>query len=75
MSKGIAIRTILLILVGTIVAGVLIYLVYSFSTNPTLSRTECIPIVTDWCTRCMISDWDVDVLTTDRIKECGAGIH
>jgi len=52
MSKGIAIRTILLLVVGIIVAGILIYLVYSYTTGVTLSAYECRAKMINWCTNC-----------------------
>ncbi len=58
MSKGIAIRTILLLLVGILIAGILIYFVYSYTTgSASLSTTDCLSKVTSWCTSCMVSNW------------------
>jgi len=71
MSKGIAIQTILLLMVGTLVAGILIYLVYSYTRSPTLSKTECIAEVTNWCTTCMISGWNKDIECPQDVKDCG----
>ena len=55
MSKGIAIQTILLLLVGTIVAGILIYLVYSHTRSSVLTLSECRIKITDMCIRCKTS--------------------
>jgi len=52
MDKGIAITTIVLFLVGIVVAGVLIYLVYSSTTSPVLSSSECQARLIGWCTNC-----------------------
>ena len=52
MKKGIAIQTILLLVVGIIVAGILVYLVYSYTTGQTLSAHECRAKMMSWCTNC-----------------------
>ena len=52
MSKGIAIETILLLLVGIIVVGVIVYLVYTYATGKTLSAYECRAKMVSWCTNC-----------------------
>ena len=57
MAKGIAIQTILLLLVGIFVVGILVYLVYSYTRSPTLSTMECRTIATSWCTSCKLSDF------------------
>ena len=69
--KGIAIQTILLLLVGILVVGILVYLVYRYTRSSTLSKTECMGLVTNWCTTCMTSGWDVNVKITQDVKDCG----
>lgn len=51
-NKGIAIRTILLLLIGVLVAGILIYFVYRFFSGSALSREECRAKAISWCTSC-----------------------
>jgi hypothetical protein len=53
-SKGIAIRTILLILIGVVVLAVMVYLVYGTTTESPLSSTACMGKVIEWCTRCKL---------------------
>ena len=72
MSKGIAIQTILLLLVGILVVGILVYLVYSYTTgSSTLSTTDCISKITSWCTTCMVSGWSTSISIPDDVKTCG----
>ena len=61
MSKGIAIRTILLMLIGLLVVVIVSYLVYKASGNPALSDTECRARFTQICTMCMNSGWNESV--------------
>jgi hypothetical protein len=67
-NKGIAIRTILLLLIGVLVAGILIYFVYRSFSGSAMSREECRARGISWCTSCWnamnaagCSDWDCDV--------------
>ena len=64
MSKGIAIRTILLLLIGVIVAGIIIYFVYSMTRTQVLTCTECRAEFIQYCTSCKLANtgketWDV----------------
>lgn len=75
-NKGIAIRTILLLLIGVLVAGILIYLVYSYGTgSATLSISECISKVTSWCTACMTAEWQSGLTSDLEIRDCGNKIR
>jgi len=60
-SKGIAIRTILLLLIGILVVSILTYLVYSYSTGSTLSEYECRGKMVSWCTGCSNAGWSSTV--------------
>jgi len=51
-NKGIAIRTILLLLIGVLVAGLLIYYVYRSFSGSAMSREECRSRAVSWCTSC-----------------------
>ena len=55
-NKGIAIHTILLLLVGVLVVGILVYLVYKSISGSTLSKYECQTHAISWCTRMRMSD-------------------
>jgi len=57
MSKGIAIQTILYLLVGVLVVAVVIYLVYTYAAGPGLDQQQCRSLVQNWCTSCKIADW------------------
>jgi len=65
--KGIAIQTILVLLVGMLVAGIVIFLVYSYSTSSGLSKNECMSIIFDICTTCAKTGWD-DTVTPDLTR-------
>ncbi len=73
LNKGIAIRTILLLLVGVIVAGVLIYLVYSVTTGSTLSSTACQSRVISYCTRRKMMGWNDGACSCDDGTCLGSG--
>jgi len=55
--KGIAIQTILLLLVGILVVGILVYLVYNYTRNQTLSEAECKSRINNLCMDCQIRSW------------------
>jgi len=57
MSKGIAISTILYLLVGVLVVGIVVYLVYTYVMNPILPETQCRALATSWCTSCSAVDF------------------
>jgi len=59
MSKGIAINTILYLLLGVLVVGVVVYLVYTYVTGAGLDVQSCRSIVQNWCTSCN-ADSDVE---------------
>jgi len=57
MRKGIAVRTILLLVIGILVAGILVYMVYRSFTGTTLSQEECRSRAISYCTLCYTSNW------------------
>jgi len=57
MRKGIAIQTILLLLVGVLVVGILVYLVYKYTTGSNLSVQDCNGSLSAICTTCSIGGW------------------
>ena len=57
MSKGIAIETILYLLLGIIVVGIIIYLVYTYTTGGQLNEQQCRSKVISWCTGCSVANW------------------
>jgi hypothetical protein len=57
MSKGIAIETILYLLIGVLVVGIVVYLVYTYVFNPVPEMTQCRALATTWCTSCKTMSW------------------
>ena len=57
MSKGIAIRIIMFLLLGILVAGIIIYLLYTSATGTQLSEQNCRSRVITWCTGCNVAGW------------------
>jgi len=70
VSKGIAIQTILLLLVGIIVVAVLIYFVYSYISNPTLSATDCRARLISYCMTCMNVKWSGSIHFPENLNAC-----
>jgi len=72
MSKGIAIQTILYLLIGVLVVGVVVYLVYTYIMSPVLPETQCRAIATSWCTSCKTSGWvAAGPEPSDDLEACG----
>jgi len=61
MRKGIAVRTILLLVIGILVAGILVYMVYRSFTGTTLSQEECRSRAISYCTLCYTSNWQSEI--------------
>ncbi len=70
MSKGIAIETILYLLLGIIVVGIIVYLVYTYSSGGQLSEQQCRSNIINWCTGCSVANW-ADVSSKDATSETG----
>jgi hypothetical protein len=59
MSKGIAVDTILMLLVGIVVVGLIIFLVYKFLLGPHLNEQECRASLINWCNDCkLVNGWN-----------------
>ena len=77
MSKGIAIQTILLLLVGILVVGILVYMVYRYFIAAPLGVEECRSRAITWCTACKNAnggDWsqNLGIDVGSDLRECGA---
>jgi len=72
MSKGIAINTILYLLIGVLVVGVIVYLIYSYVMNPVLPETQCRTLATSWCTSCKTAGWAAGPTASSELQTCGA---
>jgi hypothetical protein len=70
MSKGIAINTILMLLVGILVVGIVVYLVYKFMLSPGLSQTECRTQFVAWCTSCKASGFAGGFDLGNQLADC-----
>jgi len=73
MGKGIAVRTILLLVVGVLTVGILVYLVYETSSTSGFTVSECRSELTNICNFCMNMDWkDIDLSANqkDIVSEC-----
>jgi hypothetical protein len=60
MSKGIAVDTILMLLIGIVVAGLVIFLVYKYLVGTPLDQERCKARLITWCTSCKLAcsgDW------------------
>jgi hypothetical protein len=55
MNKGIATETILMLLVGIVVVGILVFLVYKYVIGAPLSQEECRARMIAWCTSCSLA--------------------
>jgi hypothetical protein len=62
MSKGIAIQTILMLLAGIVVVGIVVYMVYRYATKSSIGQEECRATIMDWCVLCNNFDieWKTD---------------
>jgi len=69
-DKAIAINTILLLVVGMIVVGVIVYLVYTFTSGPTFSVQQCKAKMIQYCTLCANTNCG-DVPTPSELVDCG----
>ena len=58
LHKGIATRSILLMLMGLLVVVIIAYLVYRVSSNPTLTLADCRSKLHDACLTCKTAQWD-----------------
>lgn len=65
MKKGIAIETVILLLIGILVIGIMTYLIYKASANKTLSLYECKAKLMDICKICKNTNWDAIYLLND----------
>ena len=68
--KGIAIQTILLLLVGTLVVGILVYATYKSTTGSPLSEYECRGRMITWCTGCRNVGWSGGSGMSSELSAC-----
>jgi len=70
MSKGIAIETILYLLVGIIVVGIVIYLVYTYAIGAPIGEQECRGLAVSWCTSCKNAGWTGGPTPSTDLQAC-----
>jgi hypothetical protein len=59
VKKGIAIQTILLVSIGVLVAGIVVYLVYKYASGSVISEAECNARITEACIVCKSNNWSI----------------
>jgi hypothetical protein len=72
MSKGIAIETILYLLIGVLVVGIVVYLVYTYAFNPIPGQTQCRASAISWCTSCKNAVWTGGPNAPDDLQACAS---
>ena len=70
MTKGIAIQTILMLLVGILVVGIVVYMVYRYMFAPGLGQNECRAQLVSWCTTCKTAGWSGGFGLSDALRTC-----
>lgn len=71
MIKGIAITTILILTVGILVSGLIVYQVYRTTTDSPLSQYECRARMVSWCTLCGNMGWSGGSMDSE-LSECAS---
>jgi hypothetical protein len=71
LMKGIAIQTILMLLVGILVVGIVVYMVYRYFVGAPLNEQECRASLTTWCSSCKVMNFSHAGYTLgDERKTC-----
>lgn len=70
MSKGIAVNTILYLLVGIIVVGIVVYMVYTYVLGAPLSEAQCRSMIVTWCTGCVNSQYGDNTGAPSNLQKC-----
>jgi hypothetical protein len=71
MSKGIAIETILYLLIGILVVGIVIYMVYTYVIGSPIGEQQCRSMAITWCTNCKNANWIGGVNAGSDLQKCG----
>ena len=69
MSKGIAIDTIILLVIGIIVVGILVYLVYKYTSGSSLSLQKCSAELQVICNNCKLANWSASFPVDTKIRD------
>ena len=70
MTKGIAIQTILMLLVGILVVGIKVYMVYRYMFAPGLTQNDCRAQLISWCTTCKTVGWNGGFGLSEAVAKC-----
>jgi len=70
MSKGIAIQTILYLLIGVLVVGIVVYLVYTYVIGAPIGEQQCRTQAITWCTSCKNVAWVGGPTATSDLVTC-----
>jgi hypothetical protein len=70
MKKGIAVETLMKLLIYMIAAGVVIFLIYRYVLGSGLSERGCATRMTAWCVQCQIAEFAGGPPMDDKLKEC-----
>ena len=70
MSKGVAVRTIILFLLGLLVLVIVAYMVYRVFYSPTIPITECRTRWTSYCTSCKVAGWPNANNVSQDLRDC-----
>lgn len=70
MSKGVAVRTIILFLLGLLVLVIVAYMVYRVFYSPTIPLTECRTRWTYFCTECKVAGWSDNISVSKDLEDC-----
>ncbi len=69
--KGIAVPYIVALLLGIIVLGIIVYLVYlHIILKQPLSCQECGAKFVNWCAKCFLKEWGGDNEMDEELKDC-----
>jgi len=80
VTKGIAINTIMLLIIGILVAGIVVYLIYRYASGRIISERDCQSRLTEVCVMCKNGDWSswpnrgnpIDAPFFQLIDECSS---
>jgi len=70
MRKGIAIQTILLLLVGIIVVSILVYMIYRYTGGGVLNEQSCRSEMISWCNLCLGGKFQSGPAMSEGLKDC-----
>jgi len=70
MRKGIAVPTILKLVIGVIVIVIIVFLIYRYVLKSPIGEQECRARMTAWCASCQLSGWTSGPGMNQELKDC-----